>query len=567
MSDIAPYSSTRSHIFMLLLLTLAMVLPGLASLPVIDRDEARYVQASIQMVQTGDVMNIRFQDQARNKKPAGVYWLQSAALKVFSNPDKRQIWVHRLPSVLGALLAIFATYWGGAKLIGRDTAFVSAALLAASLLFVFEAHIAKTDAILCGLSACVFAALGHLRHGTPASSRLPVWVFWIALGGSMMIKGPILLAILALTFIGFWLWNRELSWARPLLKPLPIFTFLLIWLPWAIGIYIVTDGAFFKESLGQDLGGKLISSQEKHPGPPGYHAALIWIMMWPASLFLLPAIANGIRIFRAEKKQINASSEFKTLQLCVLWILPFWVIIELMPTKLPHYSLPLYPAFCLMIGASLSEVSHIRAFKRLRIANNVLFLLASAMLFSALIYISFEHGQIAQKTTSLVIGAFASVAGLYAIFNITRGQIKPAFYSVICAAMIISIGGYKLLLPELETFNTSARIAQALDERLPRLQDTTLLSPSYTEPSLVYHLGTNIELGLKTNPLDVSALKSGRILLIDSLSGTQENLFNNIQTLAQDNHICLDISEPISGFNYSKGDAVNIHIIQKKPCS
>ena len=107
-------------IAILTLLLLALALPGLVNLPVIDRDEARYAQASVQMIETGDYVNIRFQDRARNKKPAGAYWLQSASVKMFSDVQKREIWAHRIPSVFGALLAVLATYWGGVRLLGRD---------------------------------------------------------------------------------------------------------------------------------------------------------------------------------------------------------------------------------------------------------------------------------------------------------------------------------------------------------------------------------------------------------------------------------------------------------------
>ena len=117
------------------------------------------------MAESGDFINIRFQDEARNKKPAGIYWLQTAAIKTFGKTGDRAIWVQRLPSVLGALIAVIATYWGAARMIGRRGAFIAASMLALSALMVFEAHIAKTDAMLCGLAATCFAALAHIRNG------------------------------------------------------------------------------------------------------------------------------------------------------------------------------------------------------------------------------------------------------------------------------------------------------------------------------------------------------------------------------------------------------------------
>ncbi|OYX23063.1 MAG: hypothetical protein B7Z10_12070, partial [Rhodobacterales bacterium 32-66-7] len=56
----------------LVVFALLTFLPAFASLPVTDRDEARFTQASRQMVESGDLIDIRFQDEARHKKPIGI---------------------------------------------------------------------------------------------------------------------------------------------------------------------------------------------------------------------------------------------------------------------------------------------------------------------------------------------------------------------------------------------------------------------------------------------------------------------------------------------------------------
>src|SRR5438034_2741472 len=86
-------------------LCLLLYLPGIAAIPPLDRDEARFAQATRQMLETGDFLRIRFQDEARNKKPAGIHWLQAAAVSAFSQPASTAIWPYRLPSVAGALIA------------------------------------------------------------------------------------------------------------------------------------------------------------------------------------------------------------------------------------------------------------------------------------------------------------------------------------------------------------------------------------------------------------------------------------------------------------------------------
>src|SRR3712207_21469 len=92
----------------LLLLCLFLYLPGFFTLPATDRDEARFAQASRQMVETGDHVRIRFGEEERNKKPAGIHWLQSASVlgvEALGLGGRADIWPYRLPSLGGALLA------------------------------------------------------------------------------------------------------------------------------------------------------------------------------------------------------------------------------------------------------------------------------------------------------------------------------------------------------------------------------------------------------------------------------------------------------------------------------
>src|SRR5262249_51533504 len=100
------------------LLCLLLYVPGLAAIPPLDRDEARFAQATRQMLETGDFIGIRFQDEARNQKPAGIYWLQAASVAAFSAASSSAIWPYRLPSALGATAATVLTFAFGGHLLG-----------------------------------------------------------------------------------------------------------------------------------------------------------------------------------------------------------------------------------------------------------------------------------------------------------------------------------------------------------------------------------------------------------------------------------------------------------------
>src|SRR5499433_533807 len=99
----------------LVLVALLLFLPGFFTIPPIDRDEARFAQATKQMVESGDYIDIRFQDEVRYKKPVGIYWLQAGVVKTASAlgfPHAlTTIWLYRIPSLVGAIGAVLLTYW------------------------------------------------------------------------------------------------------------------------------------------------------------------------------------------------------------------------------------------------------------------------------------------------------------------------------------------------------------------------------------------------------------------------------------------------------------------------
>src|SRR5262249_13713888 len=155
-----------------------------------------------------------YQDEARNKKPVGIYWAQAASARLFGGADA-PIWAYRLPSLVALTAAVLLLYAIGRRLFEARTAFLAASLLAACLLGVIEAHLAKTDA---GLLAATVAAQGTLgliylrgRADLPAGWLLPLG-FWLALALGVLIKGPVLPLISALTIAALGVADRSVGW-------------------------------------------------------------------------------------------------------------------------------------------------------------------------------------------------------------------------------------------------------------------------------------------------------------------------------------------------------------------
>src|SRR6201994_3362824 len=187
-------------------------LPGLIAVPPLDRDESRFAQATAQMLESRDFTVIRFQEEPRFKKPVGIHWLQAASVSVFSNPEDRQIWAYRIPSLLGAMLAAAACCWGALAFFGRPAGLMAGAMLGATFMLSTEALIAKTDATLCGVTTLALAALGRIyaeaRGGPPAGRR--AWLlFWSGVSVGTLVKGPVTPMVAALTIAALTLSERR----------------------------------------------------------------------------------------------------------------------------------------------------------------------------------------------------------------------------------------------------------------------------------------------------------------------------------------------------------------------
>src|SRR6202020_2946723 len=241
---------TGSHVRAIAFLTLCgllLFLPGFFNIPPVDRDEARFAQATKQMVETGDFVDIRFQEDVRYKKPVGIYWLQAAAVETASAlglPGAQlRIWLYRMPSLIGAIGAVLLTYWTALAFVSRRGAILAALILCSSVLLGVEARLAKTDAM---LLLTVVAAMGALarvylswQRGED-SPQLPwAWpaIFWTALAGGILIKGPLILMFVALTIVTLAILDRSAAWLWRLRPVWGLMWMLVLVLPWFVAIF------------------------------------------------------------------------------------------------------------------------------------------------------------------------------------------------------------------------------------------------------------------------------------------------------------------------------------------
>lgn len=536
------------------LLGFAFALPGLFSAPPLDRDESRFAQASVQMLETRDFIRIRFQEEARNKKPAGAYWLQAASVAAFSDREDRAIWAHRLPSALAAGFAALFTYLAGARLFDRRIALLGAALFSASVLASTEGMIAKTDALLCACATGALAALAMLRtRGMERSGRWAALGFWAAIGIGILIKGPLAPMIAALCLLGAMLWERRAAWAAPLLHPLGLLAVIAFVAPWTIAIGLATHGAFFADAIGGDLGGKLRAGAEGHGAPPGMHAVLLPLLSFPITLGLPAAGLLAFQTIRAGRDAPDGAGA----RLLLAWIIPAWVVFELTPTKLPHYPLPLYPALALLAAAGLQSLYQ-RGGWRLKSLAAGLFLFAGAALTGLCAFAATQlFGDAAaglRRAAQTLLALGLPLLGAAAVILMAR----RAAWAVLAAAAFCAL----LLTTARERIAPEARRLLVSDVAVAALQreglapersggGPPLLSIGYSEPSLVFL--TRTDTALRTGAAGAREAQSGQSALVEARESADFEA-----GLAKRGLTFAPAGAPVMGLNYSKGREVSL---------
>ncbi|ARW17389.1 ArnT family glycosyltransferase [Komagataeibacter europaeus] len=547
---------TLRHYILVALSVFILFLPGRASLPPLDRDEPRYMEATAQMLHSGNYVDVRFLDQPRYLQPAGIYWLEATAVRLMGMQDAHAVWPYRIPSLLAVTASAVLTAWIGAALFGPMCGLLGAALLAVSVLMTAEGRMATIDTTL--LLFVLLAQCGLLRAyldrerdlATPLAAAL---LYWTALGCGLMLKGPVILIPGFGTPLALALMERRIDWWKRLRPAWGWLVMLAIVLPWCVAIGVISHGDFFSRAVGRNFLGKVASGQETHGLPPGYHLAVFAIAFWPGSVFAamsLPFVWE--RRFQPHVRYL----------LC--WIVPHWLVFEAIATKLPHYVLPTYPAIAILTAAAIVSFPTDWEWPRAIWGRSLLaaygliwFTIGSVLAFAGPVLLWRMEGMVSPAAMLVPAGALP-LLGLSGYMILHRDALRAAMAAV-AAAIIIHVGLFTTVIPRLQTIWLSPRLAAMVDAHRPCAR-TIVASTSDSEPSLVFLLGQDTRLinataaadFLQQNPKCGMALVGARDLGAFSARIMENGL--DVHELGQQ-----------TGLNYSTGKHLEIGLYAVVP--
>lgn len=520
----------------------------------------------------------KIQDRPRLNKPPLIYWLQAGSASIFTKrwevdgktaSARDAIWMYRVPSLVAAVVIVFVVWRWGCAMYDSRVATLAAAILAVCPVMAWESKQARADMVMVAATTFSLWALWKLWNTrTRARSQWPTLLaLWLAVGVGVMVKGPVPMLIVVMAAIALAVLARDWKWLGRLHLWFGVLIAALMLVPW---IYLVAREVGldrYREIVWNETIGRSVEPKEGHWGPPGYHLVLMIVTFFPGSLLVVFAVKRAWQIGMSTERAVGAGIVRQVLHAvrsaraarpaeCFLLsvLVPGWLMFELIGTKLPHYTMPLYPPLALLCARAVlaGGAGHLSGLWSAWGTLGVRAWSAVAVAFVAATGIVASLTETRVLGQLILVGAFFFVALIVYIRamhraisfrNIVRVQLLGVLSAMVAASLIA------LSFPMFDALRISARIGQIIRQRDPAFTRPIALV-GYLEDSLIFEtrgkavrLENGTESWLQGNP-------TGLLVLDPSLAPPPSGWVNIAS---------------VTGFNYSKGKNVTVLVMERTP--
>jgi 4-amino-4-deoxy-L-arabinose transferase-like glycosyltransferase len=323
--------------------SLILFLSGTWILPLVDRDEPRFSEATREMMQRGDWIVPWFNGQYRFDKPPLIYWAQMASYKLLGENE----FSARLPSALFAAETAVLVFFWARRLTKPQTAFSAAIIFSTSLQMLIHARLAVADMPMIFFSAAAMWSGWELSRPGAAGTRPWWWIFYVSLAFGFLAKGPVAWLPVGGLLLSRAIRPREFNFSWPGFAA-GIFLTLGIVAVWGIPAIVATNGEFLKVGIGHHVIFRSFGVMENH-GASGW---LGWLLSLPFyfAAFFFSFFPWAYRVPRALRNWWPA----RGADVCGFYLLMqaglIFLVFSLVRTKLPHYTLPAFPAIAIWLA-------------------------------------------------------------------------------------------------------------------------------------------------------------------------------------------------------------------------
>jgi len=333
--------SDGSIALLLFIAGLLIFTPFLGSVHLFDWDEINFAEAAREMLLTGEYLRVHIDYQPFWEKPPLFLWMQALSMKIFGINECAA----RLPNAICGAITLPLLFMIGTTLHHRMMGLLWTLMYVGSFLphFYFKTGIIDPWFNLFIILGIIVPMLPICKERTILSA-LTSGVF---IGLAVLTKGPVAYLLAMMSFgivlvLDVW-YKRENHIGKRIfwLLYMSIFTALtsILW----FGIEILQNGTWFIEEFIRYQIRLFSTGDAGHSGPFYYHAIVLLIGCFPASIFALKAL------FDTSEKPMH-----DRLMQIVFWVT--LILFSIVKTKIIHYSSLCYLPLTYLSALSIREV-------------------------------------------------------------------------------------------------------------------------------------------------------------------------------------------------------------------
>ncbi len=464
------------NILLLILVSVIVLVPGTFGVSLFDRDEGWYAQVAKEMVLSGNWLTPHYLGEIWLAKPPLLYWLIGASFKLFGIGTFQARLVPLLLSVINVLLVARLA----AALFNRRIALYSSLIFITAGLPAIVGKMVLTDSLL--LTCILLAVLSHWQIANKSCTLNRTILFGVAIGMGILAKGPAIILFAGGFALALLFTKQKRHWLTTPKFYLSIPAALIIAAPWYLYIWQVAGPRLTNQFVGFEILSRITGTPHGHTGPPGYHLliAIVGLLPWTGLAFL------GVKYAFKHRKQND-----RNIVLLIWWALP-WLILELIRSKLPHYTLPCYVPLAIL-SALLLNLALEQKPSTNKTTQKIKHLLARGSLFLAvlggigvLIALFTLPAPIRLPATFCALIVFVGFAIAARLARISTQKNLTAMLAT-TAALYTAIGFF--LLPALEPLRLNHQLADRLNKLHQPGEQIYLVD--YEEPSVFFYLHTS----------------------------------------------------------------------------
>lgn len=475
-----------------------------------DQDEAAYAGFGKYFLENPQAHIPQFLWSEPHRKTPLHFWLITFSYKIFGINE----FAVRFPAALAVFFTYVLCFFKTKKYFSPRIAFLATLILGTSFFVPLMAKMALTDALLflwssiCGWAVIDIVESGIIPNNKNSSFQLSTFnfqlsTFWLAFALAVLTKGPPIFIFTGIFAILIFAFSPQ---RFQLFRFHPWFFLPLALVPIGYWAYLTTQedgGEFLKWFIDWYILKRVNSYVFGQTGPPGYYILTFMGFFLPYLPLLFPALyqifrymGNAILSYFPQKIQAffpNRAKEIGIHFLLSAWFVAAWLIYEILPSKLPSYTLAAYMPLAIMMAISADKMMTNWEKKGVffRYTHSILMLLVGIGLCIAPFWIELP-------TYSLILlritGILLSIGACISLYFVQKKENGFYIYTLGANAMLFLLLVWGLVVPSLDNMrNATKQVASYLATKLPQDAPIYIANSEGKPPSLPFYLSLHFK--------------------------------------------------------------------------